>query len=40
MTLLVMPILWDLVARRKERKDRKRAAKQGTGIPEPQADGV
>ncbi|XXJ21626.1 efflux RND transporter permease subunit [Desulfovibrio caledoniensis] len=40
MTLLVMPILWDMVARRKERKDRKRAAKQATGAPEPQVDGV
>ncbi|WP_207263669.1 efflux RND transporter permease subunit [Desulfovibrio sp. Huiquan2017] len=28
MTLLVMPLLWDLVARRRERKDRKRAAKR------------
>jgi HAE1 family hydrophobic/amphiphilic exporter-1 len=34
MTLLVMPILWDLVTRRRERKDRKRAAKRGIKVVE------
>lgn len=40
MTLLVMPILWDLVMRRKERKDGKRAAKQGFEVTEAQTEDV
>ncbi|HKI82273.1 MAG TPA: efflux RND transporter permease subunit, partial [Pseudodesulfovibrio sp.] len=40
MTLLVMPILWDLVMRRKECKDGKRAAKQGFEVTETQTEDV
>jgi HAE1 family hydrophobic/amphiphilic exporter-1 len=40
MTLLVMPILWDLVTRRRERKDRKRAAKRGIEVVEGRAGEV
>jgi hypothetical protein len=35
-----MPILWDLVTRRRERKDRKRAAKRGIEVVEGRAGEV